>query len=709
MSQNDFSGVGENIVQAQQVGDIHFTREPLRPLPRPQQLPLAPAGFLDRNDEISALDGFLASAEQPDRERPTVAVITGMGGVGKTSLAVCWAWRVRERFPDGFLFANLHGYDRMSPANPHRIMDSFLRALDIPLSKLPTDPDELTGLYRSVLHGRRLLIILDNVRITEQARPLLGPSSCTVLVTSRSSLPGLVVHEGAARLVLRPLPPAQAVQLLADAVGRPLTSGESQAATALARQCAYLPLALRIVAERVASSSEEMLVQLTDEIRTERDHLGALRVPIAGESTEVRSVFSWSYQDLPADAARMFRLLGLHAGPTISLAAAAALVDAPVAQARDQLAVLADLNMLERVSGNRYRFHDLVRAYAVERCEAEEALADRSKAGARLASWYLVTADAADRQLAPLRRHVPLTPADAAVGGLVFRGYDEALDWCEAEHENLVAVIRSAAAEGRHSQAWKLAMTLVNFFNVRKYREDRLITARIAAESARSIGDLQGEAWSTMNVGSALADLGQSDEAMRHYRESLGKWHLIDDSYGQAMCLNNLSEAQRYTRRFDDSLESAEHAIVLCRALADRRSEAITLTNFGMTYSSLGRFSEALDALEQGLEAAHGIDRYQEGVLLSETGRCLTRTGQFQEAAERFNDALLCQRETGDTFGEARSLVGLAGIQRELHDLNGARDSLNRAFAIFSRLREPEAVAVQTQIDQLRQAEGGSG
>jgi tetratricopeptide (TPR) repeat protein len=196
---------------------------------------------------------------------------------------------------------------------------------------------------------------------------------------------------------------------------------------------------------------------------------------------------------------------------------------------------------------------------------------------------------------------------------------------------------------------------------------------------------------------------------MRHYRESLGKWRLIDDSYGQGLCLNNLSEAQRYTRRFDESLESAEHAIVLWRALADRRNEAITLTNFGMTYSSLGRFSEALDALEQGLEASRGTDRYQEGVLLSETGRCLTRTGQFQEAAERFNAALLCQRETGDMFGEARSLVGLAGIQRELHDLNGARDSLNRAFVIFSRLREPEAVAVQTQIDQLRQAKGGSG
>ena len=273
---NEFSGGDAgNVVQAQRVDAIHFTQAGPRSMPRPQQLPPAPAGFVNRDAELDILDGLLSEDVQGVGSRTSIVVITGMPGIGKTSLALLWAERVSERFPDGSLYVNLHGYDTGQPTRAEHVLDNFLRALDVPISQLPADVEALTGLYRSVLHGRRALIVLDNARTAEQVRPLLPPSSCLVLVTSRSRLPGLVVREGATRLPLNPLPPLHALRLLTSSISGPLAETESRAAARLTEQCAYLPLALRIVAERVAVSFETGISGLADEISAERTHLGA--------------------------------------------------------------------------------------------------------------------------------------------------------------------------------------------------------------------------------------------------------------------------------------------------------------------------------------------------------------------------------------------------------------------------------------------------
>ena len=699
---NEFSGGDAgNVVQAYRVDSIHFTQAAPRSLPIPQQLPPAPAGFLNRDEEVGILDDLLSESIQAVSPRTFIAVITGMPGVGKTSLALSWAERVREQFTDGQLYVNLHGYDKGQPTSAEHALDNFLRALDAPLSTLPVDVEALTGLYRSLLHGRRALIILDNARSAEQVRPLLPPSSCPVLVTSRSRLSGLVIREGAIRLALNTLPPVHAERLLTSAISGPLTDAESRTAAILAEQCAYLPLALRIVAERVTLSPQTEIAVLADEIDTERSDLNALAIVLDDESTEVRSVFSWSYHGLPPRAARMFRLLGLQTGPTVSSAAAAALADLPLAETRQILQVLADLNLLERAGHDRYRFHDLLGAYAAERAEAEETPEQRNQAIGRLASWYLDAADAADRMLAPLRRHVLPDPSDTDKAPLSFPDYDAALVWCETERQNLVAAVSLAAATGHHDQAWKLAMALMTFFHLRKYRTDRLATCGVALESARHIGDQRGEAWSLLSLGGALRDLRRPDEAIDMYQKSFDKWREIGDSYGQAQALSNLSEACRDVGQLDDSLEYGKRALTLWQEIGNRRSEAITLNDLGATCHNLGRFTQAVGYLERALDTGHGVDQHTEGLSSHLLGNSLRQIGQFPEAAEQFHHALVLQRAAGDRYGEAETLRSLAELQRQLNDLTSARECLRSALSIFRSLDDPQADDTQAELDQL--------
>jgi tetratricopeptide (TPR) repeat protein len=348
----------------------------------------------------------------------------------------------------------------------------------------------------------------------------------------------------------------------------------------------------------------------------------------------------------------------------------------------------------------RFTFHDLLRAFASERCQAEETAEQRDKAVSRLALWYLATADAADRLLAPLRRHVRIDPADSMP--LPFRDYEAALAWCEAERENLVATVQVAAETGHHEQAWKLAIALVTFFHLRKHRLDRLTTCNIALESARQIQDKWGEAWSILSIGAALTDLRRPDDAITAFREALGKWRELGDGYGQAMALNNLSEVYCDIGRFDDSLPQAHEALLLWEQIGNRRSEAITLNCMGVACDGLGRPSDAITYLERALRAAHGADRYTEGISLHLLGISFLKLGQLQEARASFHEALTCQRETGDRYGEAQTLRDLAKLQHQLDDTTGARYSLRLAMSIFYDLTDPQLSAVEAEMDQFR-------
>src|SRR6201996_1828039 len=363
----------------------------------PRQLPTRVPHFAGRASELTLLDGLLDEAASDQVTGATGVVISAIGGtagVGKTALALHWAHRVAHRFPDGQLYANLRGFDAGNgkPADPADVLRGFLDALSVHPEQLPADVEGLAGLYRSVLAGRRMLVLLDNAADVAQVRPLLPASpECLVIVTSRRDLAALAAREGAQLLQLDVLTEQEANELLVTRLGKDRAAQEPWAVTQLATLCARLPLALSVVVARAAAAPKLPLSSLAAEL-TELGRLDALD---AGDpAANVRIVLSLSYRHLPETAARMFRLLGLHPGPDISAAAAASLAGVPVAAARVALRDLTRASLLMEVAPGRFAFHDLLRSYAAEQKTPAEGVVSTTR---RMLDHYLHTAYRAHR------------------------------------------------------------------------------------------------------------------------------------------------------------------------------------------------------------------------------------------------------------------------------------------------------------------------
>ena len=385
--------------------------------PIPAQLPHHVPGFTGRELELAALESL---AVGQGNAAVVISAIDGLAGIGKTALAVHFAHRVAAGFPDGQLFVNLRGFDPdQPPAAPGDVLAGFVRALGADSSQAPADLDELAAMYRSLLNGRRVLVVLDNAASAGQVRPLLpGTASCLAIVTSRNTLSGLAARDGARRLTLDLLPPGDAVTLISRVAGAERTAADPAAAGRLAQLCGRLPLALRITADRAASHRHLSMTDLVDELTLEHDRLDALAAD--EKTTQVRAVFSWSYQALEPGPARAFRLLSLHPGPDISTPAAAALIDAPIPATRRLLRTLTAGHLLEETGRDRYQFHDLVRVYAAECAQASEPEPRRAAAIRRLLTFYMHTADAFFRTLGPANEHILLDPPPASCRPPVF-------------------------------------------------------------------------------------------------------------------------------------------------------------------------------------------------------------------------------------------------------------------------------------------------
>jgi len=444
---------------------------PVRPVP--EQLPAGVPDFVARERELSELDrlaggwqggpGATPGAGQPSTA-VTILAISGTAGVGKTALAVRWAHRVRGLFPDGQLYVNLRGYDPDQPVAPTDALARFLRALGVSGQDIPLDLDQRTVAYRTLLDRQRTLVVLDNAASVEQVRPLLpGSSSCAVVVTSRDSLAGLVALHGARRLDLDLLPPADAVDLLGRLIGARVLA-ESDAAAALADQCARLPLALRVAAELAAARPSASLSELVTELADQQDRLDLLDAG-GDPRAAVQAVFSWSCQQLPADAAGAFRLLGLHPGADLDTRAAAALIATTVADARRLLDGLLRAHLVYSTGPARYGMHDLLRGYALRLTSTEDPDGVRQAALTRLYDHYLATATGAvnvrfgtggpGRQHAAGAASVPAFPDPAA-----------ALAWLDAERATIVAVCGRVAGHGRPDHAIRLAAILFRYLHV---------------------------------------------------------------------------------------------------------------------------------------------------------------------------------------------------------------------------------------------------
>ena len=534
------------------LGGLPVPQTPLAPLGRPEGpagAGLAAGAAAGRHRRLHRARRAGEAAERPavgdgasgDPGAVRIAVVAGAGGLGKTSLAVHAAHRVRRRFPDGQLYVDLLGATA-APLPPGDVLARFLRDLGVDGRDIPVDEAERAARYRTTLAGRRMLVVLDNARDAAQVRPLLpGSASSAVLVTTRSRMPDLA----STKLVdLNVLDDDEALKLFVKVVGEERAAAEPEATAELLDACAGLPLAIRICAARLVTRSGWTIRAMAGRLTDEHRRLDEMR---AGDLA-VRASFEVSFTSLPPstdkqgiDPALAFRLLGLWQGPSISAAAAAALFGVPEYSAEDALEVLVDTHLLESVATDRYRFHDLLRVYAAERAEADLLAAERDAAVTRLLTWYMRTADAAATAVSPHRYNIVLEPAGTDPPPLAFADVDDALAWYDSERANLVAATRQAAASGLHDIAWRLPAPLFSMFNRRGNWADCIATHHVALDSARQAGNRHGEAWVLNNLGDALG-VTRDPEGIAYLERSLAIRREIGDRIGEAQAANNLAD-----------------------------------------------------------------------------------------------------------------------------------------------------------------------
>jgi len=707
-TQNDFAGQADTVFQANDVhGSVHMHQATSPEVPVPRQLPVDTAHFTGRVAGMAWLDARLTEATAEVAGTSMIAVISGAAGVGKTAFAVRWAHRRRDRFPDGELYVDLHGYDLGSPEPLERVFERLLRALGVSADDTPADVESQAMLYRSLVASRRMLIVLDNAVSVEQLRLLLpGSSSCFVVVTSRHRLSALLVQTGSPRITLDPMPPTEAVSLLRQVIGTSRVDGEAQAAVELVRQCACLPLALRIVADRAATHKYTTLAELAGELAVERDRLDVLAVD-DDEATAVRAVFSWSYQALPGESARLFRLLGLHAGVDISTPAAAALSGTPIVRVRRLLDMLANVHLIEESGRDRYRLHDLLRVYAAERAAIEEAERDRDEAVRRLLDWYLRTANAADHLLNPLRRHVPLEPVVVNDHELRLRSPDDARQWCEAELANLVAATRRAMDSGHHDVAWKLPIALWGYFTLRTPWVDWVITYRMGLEAAKHLGDRTGQAWILGGLGIAYRDLRRYPDALDSYDRSLAIWRELGDRYGEGWTLGSKSIAYWELERFDEALESSSGALAVFRDIGNRYGEGQALYCFGESCRGLERFEEAIVYFQRSLVLRREIsDRLGEAQTMHSLADAYRDLDRLPEARDLYRDSLVIWDENGDRWGEARTLTNLGDVLQQLGKSDEAHVCWEQSLRMCEDLGSPKATELRARLLETGRPDG---
>ena len=467
-------------------------------VPVPRELPADVPGFTGRAAELAELDRLLAAptrgtaagtagAGDGPVTAAVISAVSGTAGVGKTALAVHWAHRASERFPDGQLYVNLRGYDPGGPVSAADALVGFLRALGVPGQDIPPGQDERAARYRSLLAGRRMLVVLDNAGEAEQIRPLLpGSGVCAAVVTSRDALPGLVAREGAARLDLDLLPMDEAVGLLRELIGEPARTAPD-AVAALAGYCCRLPLALRVAAELVAARRGVPLTDLVAELASQQRRLDLFD---AGDPrTAVRAVFSWSCRNLSPDAARTFRFLGLHPGCDFDAYAAAALISGTLDQGRLAVAELARAHLMEPAAPGRYGMHDLLRAYASELAHALDSADERHAALTRLFDHYLHAAATAMDMLYPGERHRRPRIRPSATPTPRLDSTAAAQSWLDEQRAALVAVTVHTAERGWPGHATRLAAILFRYLNLGSHYPEATTIYTHAASAARSSGD----------------------------------------------------------------------------------------------------------------------------------------------------------------------------------------------------------------------------
>lgn len=675
----------------------------------PAQLPASLTNFVGR---MRVVEDLIARLTSDDRK---IVVITGGAGAGKTSLAVHVANHVADQFPDGQLYVNLRGFDpdgaSMEPAVAVR---GFLDALDVPPSRFPSEFDAMAALYRSRLAGKKLLVVLDNARDAEHVRPLLPRVlTCRTIVTSRNDLTGLVATEDAHVVTVGQMSTLEARELLARRLAPSRLTADPSAVDEIVESCARLPLALAIAAARVAARPELDLTDVAVELRdAEVETLDSFDT--GDPAADARAVFFWSYRCLGSEAARLFRLLGLHPGPVISVAAAASLAGTTSGKVRRLLAELTRLHLLDRQPPGRYAFHDLLRAYALESACKVDTEVERAAATHRVLDYYLHTAQAADRQLNPVRDQrllapagqarptrdpVALSPAQPEVAIAEFLDRASALAWLTTERHTLSAAIRLAGDAGFDEHTWQLAWSVSTFLFIQSYCDDHVNALEAALVAARRRNDLPVQAHIHRDLGKAHGRMGAYDAAHKHYWLGLVLAREVGDEAGQAHAHLGLSHVESKRRDHAAAFDHAQQALEQYRAARHRRGEAMALNNIGWGHCGLGEYEECRIRCEEALAIQRELGDLP---ALAVTWHSL---GYAHHHLARFDDAITCYqtavdqfRQLGDVYNTGATLTHLGDTFYAAGQREAAHDAWQEALLILNKLGHPDANEVRARL-----------
>jgi DNA-binding SARP family transcriptional activator/tetratricopeptide (TPR) repeat protein len=661
--------------------------------PAPAQVPPEAAGFAGRATELVWLHGMLPSNDgecadgRAGDSEPAVAIVVGTAGVGKTTLAIRFARQVAPHFPDGQLYVNLRGFDPSgAPADPETALRGFFEALGVPARRVPASLEQQTALFRSLLDGKRMLLLLDNARSTEQVRPLLpGSPGCMVLITSRSQLTGLVAAEGARPLPLDLLSSAEALEFFTRRMGADRITAEPAAATELIEQSARLPLALSVTCARAVTRPGVALTDLAAELRDARGRLDALETDDV--STDLRAVFSWSYHRLSPPAARMFRLLGLHPGPDISAAAAASLAGTTLPAARAALAELTGASLLVEDRCGRFGCHELLRAYAAERAAADETADHREKTLGRLLDHYVRTARAGCARLYPGRSQVQPSPEKPHVTPEEFKTYEAVLEWYSAENRVLRAVHAMAFETGHDDSCWTLAW----YWTPILLRSGQLPAVaalqRTSLACALRLRDPVALAHVHYELGHVSERLGDFEEGHAHLAQALDLFVMLGDEVNIAQTRHGLSALLNRQGRYAEALEHAKEGLRLRRSVATPAMVAYSENAVGWLYAHLGQHAEALRHCELALEL-HRASGSRTGAAdtLDSIAFVYEQLADTGQALAHYEQALDIYRNIGDPEGESRGLIMLGDVQFAAGQRTAAEHSWQQAAAVLSRI-----------------------
>ncbi|MFE5003934.1 BTAD domain-containing putative transcriptional regulator [Streptomyces sp. NPDC056696] len=645
----------------------------------PAELPHDTPGFAGRVGELDRLHSLLAPARvQGTANTVVISAIGGAAGIGKTALAVHWAHQVRDRFPDGQLYVNLHGFDHdRQPLEPREALELLLRSLGLAASEIPPHHEAQGRVFRTLLADRRMLVLLDNAASAEQVRSLLPSSpTCCVLVTSRNRLGDLVAHDGAHALPLDLLQPDEARVLLSRTLGTERVDDDIHAVDELIRLCGSLPLALRVAAARLAGDPALRTADLVAEM-TEGNKLEAL-APDGDADSPLRKAFSVSYRVLVPGARRLFRLLGLFPGAEFTTEVAAALLDAPLSQARRLTGALASAHLIEPATAGRYRFHDLLREYAQECALAEEAAPDREAALERLLIWYLnATRTTAGAGLFPelpssLRagRH-PGMPSAIAPG-----------QWLDAERANLLAVIHHAAHHGPRPVAWHLTSALFSHFWVHLPRKTWQTTAQAVLDAAETDSDLFGQAATHSSLAAARWDRGHVRQAMEHATRTLDISRELGWATGEAAGLGLRGMAYWSMARLDSAHDDFTAGLRIFRETGHRYFEGFGVVGLGMACRDLGRLHEAAGHLERAVGLEAEVSWWDAGSALQVLGGVYWELGRLTDGLDLLGPEVASGKRAGYRDGHAMMLDAIAKINVEMGRHNEGLEQAERAFAL---------------------------